>query len=81
MRIKISKKYCDGCEAHCVFGARRKKLLSWTPEYYPTVNHKLLETYIDIDGIEQPAASKTKALAIARARINAIRCVNYQHTK
>lgn len=81
MRFKINENYCDGCEHHCVFGARRKKLLSWTPEYDPTVNQEPLKTYIDIDGIEQPAASKTKALAIARARINAISCTKYEHTK
>ena len=56
--IKINENYCDGCEDHCVFGARRN-WLSWTPEYYPTVNQQPLETYIDIDGIEQPAASDT----------------------
>ena len=81
MCIKIIENYCDGCEHHCVFGARRKKLLSWTPEYDPTVNQTPLETYTDIDGIEQPAASSTRLLAIARARINAIRCTKYQHTK
>lgn len=80
MCIKINETYCDGCEHHCVFGARRN-LLSWTPEYYPTVNQEPLKTYTDIDGIQQPAASSTKVLAIARARIHVTHCANYQHTK
>ena len=80
MDIKINENYCDGCELHCVFGARRN-WLSWTPEYYPTVNQKPLKTYTDIDGIEQPAASSTRLLAIARARIDATHCPKYQHTK
>ena len=80
MRIKMIENYCDGCELHCAFGARRN-WLSWTPEFYPTVNQKLLKTYIDKDDIEQPAASDTKELALKRARIHVTHCVNYQHTK
>ena len=80
MDIKIIENYCDGCELHCAFGTHRN-WLSWTPEYYPTVKQKQLKTYIDIDDIEQPAASSTRLLAIARARIHVTHCANYQHTK
>ena len=80
MCIQINETCCYGCELHCTYGARRN-WLSWTPEYYPTVNQKLLTTYIDIDDKEQPAASGTKMLALARARIHVTHCANNQQTK
>ena len=74
------KNYCDGCEFHCVLGAQRK-LFSYPAKYYPTVNCRKLIVYTDINGKEQNAITKTKELAIARARIHVQHCAYHQHTK
>lgn len=72
--------HCNGCDFHCTLGAQRK-LFSFPAKYYPTVNSKKITEYTDINGKTKDAITKTKAHAIARAKIHVQHCANYQHTK